>query len=103
MDAEYVKKDVHDANMAEIRALMAASEARQKEMITEVKANNEIFTTEFRGELKNANTRLDGVVDGLLIAIDGIKEAQNKTLTTWGIIVAVIVGIVQIGISLWFR
>lgn len=92
MAEDFIKKDVFNSEIKRMEALIAASEARHEKLNAEIK-----------GEIKNLHTRIDGIVDSLLIAIDGIKEAQNKTLTMWGIIVAVVMGIIQVGISLWFR
>ena len=92
MSEEFIRKDVFDAEIKRIEALIAASEARHEKLNAEI-----------QGEIKNINTRINGVIDSLLIAIDGIKEAQNKTLAMWGIIIAVVMGVIQIGISLWFK
>ena len=92
MSEDFVRKNVYDANMAEIRALMAASEARHERLATEIKANNEIFRTEFRGEIKTINTR-----------IDDLRDNQSQALTKWGIIVAVVVGVVQVFVALFLR
>ena len=51
----------------------------------------------------NLHTRIDGVIDTFGVAIDDIKEKQNHTLTKWGIIVAIVVGVVQIAISLFMN
>ena len=98
-EGEYVRKDVYDANSRRLEALMAKTLAEQKAMNAEI-----------RGELKNIHTRIDGVIDSFGIAIDGIntrlddmKDNQSQRLTFWGIIVAVVVGVVQVAITLIFR
>ena len=88
MSDEFVRKDLHDANMAEIKALMAASEARHEKL-----------SVELQGEIKNLHTRIDGVIDTFSVAINDMKEAQNQTLAKWAIGVAVLVGIVQVVVS----
>ena len=85
MSDELVRKDLHDANMAEIKALMAASEARHEKL-----------SVELQGEIKNLHTRIDGVIDTFSVAIN---EAQSQTLAKWAIGVAVLVGIVQVVVS----
>lgn len=88
MSDELVRKDLHDANMAEIKALMAASEARHEKL-----------SAELQGEIKNLHTRIDGVIDTFSVAINDMKEAQSQTLAKWAIGVAVLVGVVQVVVS----
>lgn len=99
MSDDFVRKDLHDANMAEIRALMAASEAQHQRIATEIKADSDTFRAEFRGEIKNLHTRIDGVIDTFSVAINDMKEAQSQTLAKWAIGVAVLVGVVQVVVS----
>ena len=63
MEDEYVRKDYHDATMREIKALMEANLAKQEAMNAEIK-----------GDIKNINTRIDGVVDTFSVAINDLKE-----------------------------
>ena len=69
------------------------------------------------GEIKAINARLEGFSDTFAVAINGfndrmsdlhtrindIKTDQSHNLTKWGIIVAVVVGVVQIAISLFLK
>ena len=92
MSEEFVRKDYHNSTMREIKALMERNIAQHREL-----------TVELRGEIKNLHTRIDGVIDTFGVAIDDIKEKQNHTLTKWGIIVAIVVGVVQIAISFFMK
>ena len=69
------------------------------------------------GEIKAINARLEGFSDTFAVAINGfndrmndlhtrindIKTDQAQSLTKWGIIVAVVVGVVQIAISFFMN
>ena len=98
-EGDYVRKDVYDANSQRLEALMQSTLSKQETMNAEI-----------RGELKNIHTRIDGVIDSFGIAVDGIntrlddmKDTQSQRLTMWGIIVAVVVGVVQVAITLIFK
>ena len=102
MSDNFVRKDLHDANMAEIRALMAASEARHEKIAAEIHTE----VNDVKGELKNINTRIEGIVDTFSVAInnindriDDIKNSQSSSLAKWGIAIALFVGVVQVIIS----
>lgn len=92
MSEEYVRKDYHDATMREIKAIMERNLAKQEAMNTEI-----------RGEIKNLHTQIDGVIDTFSVAINDIKDSQASNLTRWGIIVAIVVGVVQVAITLLLR
>ena len=81
MEDEYVRKDYHDATMREIK-----------------------------GDIKNINTRIDGVVDTFSVAIndlkeriDDIKTSQSNGFARWGIAVALFIGIVQVTVALLLK
>ncbi|MBQ2616147.1 MAG: hypothetical protein IJG51_07440 [Synergistaceae bacterium] len=99
MEDEYVRKDYHDATMREIKALMEANLAKQEAMNAEIK-----------GDIKNINTRIDGVVDTFSVAIndlkeriDDIKTSQSNGFARWGIAVALFIGIVQVTVALLLK
>lgn len=102
MEDEYVRKDYHDATMREIKALMDSNLAKQEAM----NARQEARFTEIQGEIKNLNTRIDGVVDTFSVAIndlkdriDDIKTGQSNGFARWGIAVALFIGIVQVTVA----
>ena len=73
-------------------------------------AKQETMYTEIKGEIKNIHTRIDGVIDTFSVAVndmkerlDDIKTGQSNTLTRWGIIVALVVGIVQVAVTLLLK
>ena len=99
MTEEYVHKDYHDATMREIKALMDSNLAKQEALI----AKQDAIYAEIKGEIKNIHTRIDGVIDTFSVAINDIKESQSNGLTRWGIIVAVVVGVIQVAITLFMR
>ena len=106
MEDEYVRKDYHDATMREIKALMDRNLAKQEAM----NARQEARFTEIQGEIKNIHTRIDGVVDTFSVAIndlkdriDDIKTSQANGFARWGIIVALVVGVVQVLVSLLLK
>ncbi len=106
MSEEYVRKDYHDATMREIKALMEASLAKQEANL----AKQEAMNAEIKGEIKNIHTRIDGVRDTFSVAIndlkeriDDIKTGQANGFARWGIIVAAIVGTVQVILSLFLK
>ena len=37
------------------------------------------------------------------VAINDIKESQTSNLTRWGIIVAIVVGVVQVAVALFMK
>lgn len=49
----FIRKDLYDANRAEIRTLMGASEVRQEKIAAEIHTE----VNEVKGELGNINTR----------------------------------------------
>ena len=106
MEDEYVRKDYHDATMREIKALMDRNLAKQEAM----NARQEARFTEIQGEIKNIHTRIDGVVDTFSVAIndlkdriDDIKTSQANGFARWGIMVALVVGVVQVLVSLLLK
>lgn len=99
MSEEYVRKDYHDATMREIKAIMERNLAKQEAM----NAKQEAMNAEIRGEIKNLHTQIDGVIDTFSVAINDIKDSQASNLTRWGIIVAIVVGVVQVAITLLLR
>ena len=106
MEDEYVRKDYHDATMREIKALMDGNLAKQEAM----NARQEARFTEIQGEIKNLNTRIDGVVDTFRVAINDLKErigdiktSQSNGFARWGIAVALFVGIVQVTVALLLK
>jgi len=99
MSEEYVRKDYHDETIRRIEALMERNLAKQEAMNAEIK-----------GEIKNLHTRIDGVIDSFSIAIndlkeriDDIKAGQSNGFAKWSIIVAAIVGTVQVIIALLLK
>ena len=92
MNEEYVRKDYHDETIRRMETLMERNLAKQETMYTEIK-----------GEIRNIHTTIDGVVDTFSVAINDIKESQSNSLTRWGIIVAIVVGVVQVAITLFLR
>lgn len=117
MSEEFVRKDYHDATMREIKALMEANlakqdamNAKQEAMYTEAIAKQNAMNAEIKGEIKNLHTRIDGVIDSFSIAIndlkeriDDIKAGQSNGFAKWSIIVAAIVGTVQVIIALLLK
>ena len=113
MEDEYVRKDYHDATMREIKALMDGNLAKQEAMNAKQEAMNarqEARFTEIQGEIKNLNTRIDGVVDTFRVAINDLKErigdiktSQSNGFARWGIAVALFVGIVQVTVALLLK
>lgn len=98
MSEEYVRKDVYDANMAEIRALMAASEAR-----------HEAIATRIEGRLNTLEAKVEGFADTFSIAINNIndriddmnsKQGRSLNLMTLAITIAgVLIAAVQLFIA----
>lgn len=85
MSDDYVRKDIYDANMAEIRALMAASEAR-----------HERLNAEIRGEVKELRQKLEGDTNLIVSIYDSMNNAIN-----WGIaIMAFLFVVIQLAITL---
>ncbi len=110
MSEEFVRKDYHDETIRRIEALMErnlakqeAMNAKQEAMYTEATAKQEAMYAEIKGEIKNLHTRIDGVIDRFSIAINDLKDSQASNLTRWAIIVAVLVGVVQITITLFLK
>ena len=102
MEDEYVRKDYHDETIRRMEVLMERNLAKQEAMNAEINARvdamsakQEAIYTEIRGEIRNIHTRIDGVVDTFSVAINDIKESQSNSLTRWGIIVAIVVGVVH--------
>ena len=98
MSEEFVRKDYHDETIRRIETLMERNMAKQEAM----NAKQEALITDIRGEIKNIHTRIDGVVDTFSVAIndlkeriDDIKSGQSNGFARWGIIVAIVVGVVQ--------
>ncbi len=96
MSDEFLRRDVHEANLAEIKALMQANLSEFKKIAAEMKCDN----TEI-------NARLEGVIDTFSVAIndinsriDDMKDNQSQTLSKWAIAIAILVGAVQIVISI---
>ena len=99
MEDEYVRKDYHDETIRRIEVLMERNLAKQEAMNAAI-----------QGEIKNIHTRIDGVVDTFSVAINDLKErlddikgSQSNELTRWGIIVALVVGIVQVAVALLLK
>ncbi|MBQ9574956.1 MAG: hypothetical protein IJR27_06740 [Synergistaceae bacterium] len=113
MNEEYVRKDYHDVTMREIKALMDANLAKQDANMAKQEALNakqETMYTEIKGDIKNINTRIDGVVDTFTVAIndmkerlDDIKVGQSLNVAQLGIVVAIVVCVVQVAVSLLMR
>ena len=99
MSEEYVRKDYHDETIRRMEVLMERNLAKQEANL----AKQEAMNAEIRGEIKNIHTRIDGVIDTFSVAINDIKESQSNTLTRWGIIVAIVVGVVQVAVTLFLR
>ena len=95
MSDEYVRKDVYDANMAEIRALMAASEARHERLTEEIRGE----VRELRGEFKALSQQVEGLADTIAAYVAGFS---NRIAWAFGIfggmigLAAVIVAGVQV-------
>ena len=90
MSDDYVRKDVYDANMAEIRALMAASESR-----------HERLTEELRGDIKAWYERADRLEDNIAMTnnrINDLRDENNKGLTR----LTVIITVLQVALSILF-
>ena len=96
MENEYVRQDTFEATMREIRALMAASEARHEKLAAEIKADSENFKSEICGEIKTINARIDGIN----LRLEDIKNFQNQSLAKWGLLIAICVGFVQVIVAL---
>ena len=92
MENEYVRQDTFEATMREIRALMAASEARHEKLTAEIRTDNE----NLRGEIKTINARIDGIN----LRLEDIKNFQNQSLAKWGLLIAICVGFVQVIVAL---
>ncbi|MBQ7578783.1 MAG: hypothetical protein IJT21_11025 [Synergistaceae bacterium] len=67
-ESEYVRKDLYDSNMQEIRALMAASEARHEKIAAEIRvvnaenlARHEKIAAEMKSDYKVMSIRLDNM------------------------------------------
>lgn len=105
MSEEYVRKDVYDANMAEIRALMAASEARHEAIATRIEgrlntleAKVEGFADTFSVAINNINGRIDDV--HLRIDDMNAKQGRSLNLMTLAITIAgVLIAAVQLFIA----
>ena len=99
MEDEYVRKYYHDETIRRIEVLMERNLAKQEAMNAAI-----------QGEIKNIHTRIDGVVDTFSVAINDLKErlddikgSQSNELTRWGIIVALVVGVVQVAVALLLK
>lgn len=93
LDKEYVRKEVYDANMGRIEALMAASEARHERIAAEIRAENE----KARGDIKALDAKIEGFADTFTVAInatntrlDDLKDSISRTLSrqSWAIAMA---------------
>ncbi len=71
MDEKYISKELHDAQIAELKA-----------------------------EIKSLDEAMCIVYDGLNKRIDDLQTSYSDRLTIYGIIVAVIIGVTQIIIAL---
>lgn len=117
MSEEFVRKDYHDETIRRIEALMErnlakhdAMNAKQEAMYREATARQDAMSAEIKGEIKNLHTRIDGVIDSFSIAIndlkeriDDIKAGQSNGFAKWAIIVAAIVGTVQVIVALLLK
>lgn len=74
----FIRKDLHDANMTEIRALMAASEARHERIAAEIRTENEKLRVDYetlRGDVKALNEKVEGFADTFTVAIQSLKDS----------------------------
>ena len=123
-DKQYVTIELHDAQLERLEALIERNLARQEAIaanmraeIAELKGDIKEGIAELKGDIKELHARIDGVekkvdarIDGVMDAIaltntriDDLQTKQSKSLTKWGIIIAVIVGVVQVITSIVLR
>ena len=98
-ESEFVRNDVFHANMERMETLMERNLAKQEAIASEIKGN-----------MKALDTKIEGVIDKFSVTINGInsriddmRDNQAQGLTKWGIIVALVVGLVQVSISLFMK
>lgn len=103
MNEDFVRKDLYNANLQSMKDMMNLHAQKLNAVVESSLAKQETMNAEIKGEIKNLHTRIDGVIDTFGVAIDDIKEKQNQTLAKWAIAVAIIVGVIQIAVSLFFK
>ena len=106
MEDEYVRKDYHDETIRRIEVLMERNFAKQETMNVKQEAMN----TELLMEIKNLRAHIDDAsskfvasINDLMDRVSNLKTSQSNGFTRWGIIVALVVGTVQVAVSLLLR
>ena len=84
MSEEFVRKDVFDANMQRIEALMEKNLAKQEAIATEIK-----------GDIKALSNRLDGKIETLSSRIDSLQHQRYWDIAWFAIAVTSVVAIIQ--------
>ncbi|MBQ7216968.1 MAG: hypothetical protein IJS39_13410 [Synergistaceae bacterium] len=112
-DKQYVTIELHDAQLERLEALIERNLARQEAIaanmradIAELKGDIKALDAKVDGVEKKMDARFEGVMDAIALTntrIDDLQTKQSKSLTKWGIIIAVIVGVVQVITSIVLR
>ena len=116
-EKQYVTIELHDAQLERLEALIERNLARQEAIaanmradiaavrgdikadIAEIKGDVKELHAEIKGVEKTLNAKIDGVMDAVALTntrIDDLQTKQSNSLTKWGIIIAVTVGVVQV-------
>ncbi|MBQ7576938.1 MAG: hypothetical protein IJT21_01580 [Synergistaceae bacterium] len=75
-ESEYVRKDLYDSNMQEIRALMAASEARHEKIAADLQADYRVTSTRLDNIERTINlmfSRLSFLVGGITLFFTAVS------------------------------
>ena len=75
-------------------------------MINRAIARREALCSEIKDEIKAINLsldRLNNLFSPISPALNELKENQSDTLTSWGIIVVLVVGILQLSLTLLLK
>ena len=127
-EKQYVTIELHDAQLERLEALIERNLARQEAIaanmradiaavrgdlkadITEIKGDLKADIAEVKGDVKaldaKVDARFEGVMDAIALIntrIDDLQTKQSNSLTKWGIIIAVTVGVVQVITSIVLR
>lgn len=84
MSDDYVRKDLYDSNMAEIRSLIAESEKHYRMMSDAADARTQAQISEIRGEVKEiramteaTNKRIEDINRAINLRIDDITRSPK--------------------------
>ncbi len=83
----------------DLKADITELKSELKADIAEVKGDVKELHAEIKGVEKTLNAKIDGVMDAVALTntrIDDLQTKQSNSLTKWGIIIAVTVGVVQV-------